>query len=154
MNEGRKCFYEVNPLSLERIIYRSESAMNMAGTRMLIHFNDIVSKARLYNSAHGICGFLMFDQRWFHQILEGEPKKVDVLFSRIETDKRHNNVKILKREVINNRTFDNWSMGSFLSEAAIHPLQMKYGLTSNTCIEPDTFLAFAHEFAAKHMFAA
>jgi hypothetical protein len=128
--------------------------MNMAGTRMLVHFNDIVSKARLYNAAHDICGFLMFDQRRFHQIIEGDSNEIEALFERIQTDKRHINVTLLKREMIKKYTFNNWSMGSFLNDAATHPLQIKHGLECCTCVEADKLLNFAQDFVAAHMQAA
>jgi Sensors of blue-light using FAD len=128
--------------------------MNMAGTRMLVHFNDIVSKARLYNAAHDISGFLMFDQRRFHQILEGPTKEVDALFARIEADQRHSNVKLLKRDMIKVSTFENWSMGSFLYDTAVHPLQKKHGIVCCECIEPDTLLNFSQEFIKANAKAA
>ena len=128
--------------------------MNMAGTRMLVHFNDIVSKARLYNATHDVCGFLMFDQRLFHQVLEGDSTEVEALFARIKIDQRHSNVTLLRHEAIKKRTFTNWSMGSFLNETAEHPVQIKHGLICCTCVEPDRFLSFAHDFLAAHAQAA
>ena len=121
---------------------------------MLVHFNDIVSKARPYNASHDVCGFLMFDQRRFHQILEGDATEVDALFSRIKVDQRHSNVTLLRRKAIKTRTFVNWSMGSFLNETAAHPLQIKHGLTCCDCVEPDTFLSFASDFIAARAQAA
>ena len=118
---------------------------------MLVHFNDIVSKSRLYNASHDVCGFLMFDQRRFHQVLEGDSNEIDALFARIKVDQRHCNVTLLKREAIKKRTFASWSMGSFLNETAAHPLQIKHGLTCCDCVEPDKLLGFAHEFQAANV---
>ena len=131
-----------------RVIYRSENTMHMAGTRMLVHFNDIVSKARTYNATNSIYGFLMFDQRRFHQIIEGPVSEVDALFGRISADQRHQNVVLLRRELIKKNTFDNWSMGSFLNDRAVHPLQIKHGLDCCECVEPDQLIAFAYDFLA------
>jgi Sensors of blue-light using FAD len=122
--------------------------MYMAGTRMLVHFNDIVSKARIHNTTHDIHGFLMFDQRRFHQIIEGPISEVDALFERIKADQRHKNVLLLKREMIEKYTFDHWSMGSFLNDTAVHPLQIKHGLNCCECVEPDQLISFAREFLA------
>jgi hypothetical protein len=141
-------------MPLIRLIYRSENAMSVAGSRILIHYHDIVSTARKRNAQAKISGFLMFDRERYHQILEGDADKVDALYARIKSDPRHTNVETLRREEITSRGFPDWSMGSFLSEGRPHPLQTKHGLSSNLAVDGPTFLAFALEFVAVEPHAA
>jgi Sensors of blue-light using FAD len=135
-------------MSYVRLIYRSENAMNVAGTRLLIHFHDIVATARRNNAKLGICGFLMFDRARFHQILEGDAKAIDDLFAVIANDPRHAHVECLSRTPISEPSFADWSMGAFLSDNAPHPLLAKHGIKSRMAIEADAFLRFAQDFTA------
>jgi hypothetical protein len=141
-------------MPLVRLIYRSQNAMAVAGSRILIHFHDIVSTSRARNARAKISGFLMFDRERYHQILEGDATRVDDLYARILADQRHRNVELLLREEIDARGFPDWSMGSFLSESQSHPLQSKHGIAPASPIDPTRFLAFALEFVALEPHAA
>ncbi|MGL4241589.1 MAG: BLUF domain-containing protein [Beijerinckiaceae bacterium] len=133
-------------MALVRLIYRSQNAIAVAGSRILIHYHDIVSTARMRNTKAKISGFLMFDRERYHQILEGEESSVDELYARIVADQRHRNVELLVREKIDSRGFPDWSMGSFLSDREPHPLQVKHGIARLAAIDGNRFLAFALEF--------
>ncbi|MGL5115907.1 MAG: BLUF domain-containing protein [Beijerinckiaceae bacterium] len=135
-------------MSQIRLIYRSENAMNVAGTRLLIHFHDIVATARRNNAKLGVFGFLMFDRARFHQILEGDAKRVDDLFAVIANDPRHAHVECLSRTPISAYAFSDWSMGAFLSDNAPHPLQAKHRMKARQPVEADAFLRFAKDFTA------
>jgi Sensors of blue-light using FAD len=135
-------------MSLARIIYRSENAINVAGSRILIHYHDIVSTARRRNAESNISGFLMFDRQRYHQILEGDSETLEILYKRIAADPRHSNLETLRREPIGKRDFPDWSMGSFLSEGASHPLQAKFGIVPTQPVSADDFLKFALAFVS------
>ncbi len=133
-------------MPLIRLIYRSENAISVAGSRILIHFHDIVSNARRKNASESISGFLMFDRERYHQILEGEEQTIDRLWERLIKDVRHRNIEILERRAIATRGFPEWSMGSFLTGARRHPLQEKHDITPGSPLDAQKFLAFALEF--------
>ncbi len=132
-----------------RLIYRSENAMTVTGSRLLVHFHDIVATARRNNAKADIDGFLMFDRTRFHQILEGPEDQIDALFAKIKADPRHTNIECLSRETITERYFSEWSMGSFLSETALHPLKTRHNLQPNAALDSETFLRFALEFVVE-----
>ncbi len=120
--------------------------MNVGGTRLLVHFHDIVETARRNNTNSGIDGFLMFDRTRYHQILEGPEKAVDALYATIAGDQRHRNVELLSRVGIKTRDFKEWSMSSFLSDHATHPLRTLHKLQPNAALDAETFLRFALDF--------
>ena len=73
------------------LIYRSvaeESFSNSAVYQML-------SAARDLNAEHDITGCLLFHNRRFLQLLEGEKEMVHRLFSLIESDPRHKNIEVI-----------------------------------------------------------
>lgn len=45
------------------------------------------------------------------QVLEGEEKAVLEAFSRIEADRRHKSIDVLRKEYIQYRNFPDWTMG-------------------------------------------
>jgi Sensors of blue-light using FAD len=147
-------YVKVSVMTLARIVYRSENAMNVAGNRILIHYNDIVSSARRHNTQKNITGFLMFDRERYHQIIEGEAADVETLYARIVTDPRHRNLEILSHASIDVRDFTDWSMGSFLSDGNTHPLLAKYAIKPRQPVDADSFLKFAIDFTADESRAA
>jgi hypothetical protein len=58
----------------------------------------------------GITGILLYNGTDFMQLLEGEEPLVRVLYSLIESDKRHHDLVILQQDHINQRLFASWAM--------------------------------------------
>ena len=56
---------------------------------------------------------LVFREGSFLQVLEGKDDTVLALYSRLENDSRHTNVKMLLRSEIEERSFGDWKMGFF-----------------------------------------
>jgi hypothetical protein len=72
---------------------------------------DLLSKASSFNSSVGISGLLLYHERSFSQILEGQEEDVTPLFERIGRDPRHNRVLLLSKQEAEQRNFGAWSMG-------------------------------------------
>ena len=63
------------------------------------------------NSRINITGILVFFEKMFFQIIEGDDEKVDQLYNKIGNDERHHDILRLKTEYdINERLFPNWNM--------------------------------------------
>lgn len=72
---------------------------------------NILKKAREFNSANNITGQLLYRSGVFVQILEGEKSIVEGLMGRIVLDrKRHENVKVVLNQTAKERIFPEWSM--------------------------------------------
>jgi uncharacterized membrane protein (DUF373 family) len=63
------------------------------------------------NSARGITGMLVYSDRTFFQILEGEEKDVNEVYKIIAQDPRHTDVATIETKKITEREFPYWSMG-------------------------------------------
>jgi hypothetical protein len=72
---------------------------------------DLLAFARNFNDQNGLTGMLLYVDDSFFQILEGDPKTLDDLYSRIEIDTRHTHVIKLIEMPIQDRSFSEWSMG-------------------------------------------
>lgn len=63
------------------------------------------------NQQFGITGLLLYKAGSFIQTIEGEDAAVLTLFKNIKRDPFHRNVVAVMQETIQERHFDNWSMG-------------------------------------------
>ena len=91
------------------LIYTSIAVKEFNDSELL----EILTQARINNEKHDITGMLVYKNREFAQILQGEEERVRRLYQNIENDERHTSVKLFHENIIENRTFSKWSM-SFL----------------------------------------
>ena len=73
--------------------------------------DELLRLARLNNSKRDITGMLLYHDGSFIQVLEGEKSAVEKLFAAISDDPRHENANVVLRTEVEDRTFDQWSMG-------------------------------------------
>ena len=71
---------------------------------------DMLEKARKYNSKHRITGCLLLYKGEFLQYLEGQENHVLRLFEKIQKDERHFDVIQLSQSFIYQREFPDWPM--------------------------------------------
>ena len=90
-----------------QVSYISTSARPMDTEQLL----GLLSHCLNYNSSHAITGMLLYGDGIFLQALEGEDELVSSLYSKIEKDERHRDVKLLHRNTIQERQYSEWSMG-------------------------------------------
>ena len=72
---------------------------------------DILKTARENNARLGITGMLLYGNKTFIQILEGEEDVVHKLVKTIKRDPRHTNFQIVKQKPIERHEYADWSMG-------------------------------------------
>ncbi len=98
-------------LSMEKnnfvLIYVSAQALKLDSSEL----KDILTTARERNPKMHITGMLLYQRGSFLQVLEGDRKKVEALFSKVETDSRHKKVAKVTTYYTTDRLFSNWSMG-------------------------------------------
>tara|TARA_B100000809_G_scaffold187176_1_gene185427 strand:+ start:6227 stop:6643 length:417 start_codon:yes stop_codon:yes gene_type:complete len=94
-------------MSLRRIIYTSKVTTEFSKRSLL----DLLHDSRTFNRIDNISGVLMHRDGVFLQIIEGDSVVIQDLFSRLRTDIRHNEVKIIFDCFVNSRLFSNWTMG-------------------------------------------
>lgn len=109
------------------LIYRSVADDNLKSSDIL----DILNTSKQWNSTHNITGCLLYYNREFLQILEGDEIAVKELFSQIEKDKRHTNVFHVSENEKSARTFKNWSMAYHeLKKSEMHDLNKQHFIDS------------------------
>lgn len=71
---------------------------------------DLLSDARTSNDASGVTGLLLYGDEAFIQAFEGKTSTVDLLYEKIAEDKRHQDVRQIYRQDIEERSFSDWKM--------------------------------------------
>lgn len=74
------------------------------------HIKEILDISKENNKTLGITGILIYCNKHFFQILEGDKESVESLFSKISIDPRHDNVIKLQGTFVESRQFDQWNM--------------------------------------------
>jgi hypothetical protein len=75
-----------------------------------LDISNILNTSRNYNSKNNITGCLLYHNKEFLQILEGEEQTILDLMTKIENDKRHTIITSLVQKNIKERMFSDWSM--------------------------------------------
>ena len=94
-------------MKCRRIIYTSRSTKQFNKRNLL----DLLHDSRAFNTMDNISGVLMHKNGLFLQIIEGKSKDLEDLIERLHRDTRHNNLKIIDDQLVEDRIFANWSMG-------------------------------------------
>lgn len=70
----------------------------------------LVGRARARNRSLGVTGMLLFENGYFLQTLEGTPDKLDLLWSSIKRDARHDHIEVLSEHIVPARAFSDWNL--------------------------------------------
>ena len=102
------------------LVYVSSATGKLGETDLL----DLLEHSRRRNRALDLTGMLLYAGGNFFQVLEGEEKDVDEVYTSIVRDQRNHGHILMRREAIITRTFPEWSMGfRHLSHHDIHGLK-------------------------------
>lgn len=93
---------------MDALIYISSSKVKFS-TSNFIELEFFSSKT---NRKMDITGFLSYHNNYFYQYLEGD-SRLNILMEKINNDIRHNVVKVLYFNDLNNRIFPDWNMKIF-----------------------------------------
>ncbi len=119
------------------LIYTSVCAFNDSKPNFELEIRNIRHIAILKNNYANITGFLLYFEKRFIQILEGEFEDVTSLYSTIRKDERHTNARIVWFSEHDQRQFESWSMDC----------SMQF-ITEN-CTELGVRLKFLNRFVAE-----
>lgn len=102
--------------TLDQLVYCSRA--RIAPERGAEQVADIVQVSTVRNARVGITGALALRSGAFVQLLEGSPNELDILMLHLHFDARHEDIIVLAREQIAQRTFPAWGMIAPLPDEA------------------------------------
>lgn len=96
---------------LIRLVYVSRSTQLEKSELHIQAVNEaIIAEAQAFNEANGITGFLCFANDCYFQLIEGPKSTVELLYAKIEKDSRHQDIELMFKESILQRSFAQWKM--------------------------------------------
>ena len=99
------------PNRVRRVIYQLVYVSRATSELSVDELDSILATARRNNSTQDITGMLLHHDGSFIQVLEGQQDAVDQLYATISEDPRHENAYVVLRAEVEERAFDEWSMG-------------------------------------------
>ena len=128
-------------MRLTQLIYISRSCIAASSPEMAAIEN--IAKSR--NALRDVTGFLYYDDQAFVQVLEGPAEAVDEIFAKIDTDPRHQDVRVLEHGWIEERQFGDWAMGLYNGSLYSGLLRLAFGERFVSTITPDDSVLL-HQF--------
>jgi hypothetical protein len=98
-------------MRLCRLVYHSTYNISSRSNDVAAELKQILAGAIRSNSANGLTGGLIFNRKFFGQVLEGDQTAVMQTFARIHKDPRHKDIVIVEKKQVDERLFGAWSMG-------------------------------------------
>ena len=74
---------------------------------------DIERVSNSNNADANITGVLFYHRKRFVQVLEGTSSELDKLLLTLSQDDRHDNIEVILRDEIHERSYSGWNMDSF-----------------------------------------
>lgn len=88
-----------------RLTYFSRNRLDRLSGPMSDRFSEILATSVANNSRDDVTGALIYDDKWFAQVLEGTEVTVSQTFERILCDQRHSDIALVKMETVIKRRF-------------------------------------------------
>ena len=115
---------------LTQMVYISRATFPVTTDAYGINPNiaKILAKSRVKNREAGLVGVLYFADDCFLQCLEGPDEKLDVLMAVLGQDDRHRDIKVVRRNSIEKRSFEVCAMKYVAVERQVMRLLGKHGV--------------------------
>ncbi|PKP11207.1 MAG: hypothetical protein CVU08_12610 [Bacteroidetes bacterium HGW-Bacteroidetes-3] len=97
---------QIRTILLKYIAYVSQQTHILTD----LDIKNLLEICRKNNLQNKISGMLIYFDGTFVQFLEGSEERIDILFSKIENDKRHQKIVLLLEGFSEKREFSEWSM--------------------------------------------
>ena len=93
--------------TIRQVIYISKAADDFTVSEL----RELAEVAASKNKLRNITGALLYIDKCFIQVIEGDEESIADLLARLETDPRHHAIRIISDHKQESRYFADWSMG-------------------------------------------
>ena len=112
---------------LIRLVYASTAVQPVSREVM----DAILKTARLRNEVKDLTGLLVFDHKYFLQVIEGHRSAVSLLLGKLFADSRHSNLTVLECDEISERLVADWSMSFMPAATASRAQLLRHGVSGH-----------------------
>jgi len=113
---------------LHRLIYYGTNKIRELGLPLAAELKAIIAAGHRHNPAAGITGALVFNERHFLGVLEGDRRMVSAALVRIAADRRCGEVTVMSAGPVDERRFDDWLSVYAGHSEAVDRLYLHFGL--------------------------
>lgn len=114
-------------MPLTRLVYISKNRIP-SDSSVAVELKGILASSIKNNVRNAVTGGLIFNRRYFLQVLEGDRASVTKLFLIISGDPRHDEIELMEMNDAEERLFGAWSMGFASNPELINTIWMKFHL--------------------------
>jgi ethanolamine ammonia-lyase large subunit len=100
--------------------------------------DDIMAKTNEYNSGEKITGILLYNERNFFQLIEGEKKTIQNLYEKIKQDYRHKNIIKILEKTVSEPAFDGYLTDFITDTKRYNESQLKHYLHYIEVLDPES----------------
>lgn len=93
--------------TIRQVIYISKAVDDFTATEL----HQLATTAAQKNKLCGITGALLFIDKCFIQVIEGDEAAMSTLLVHITADPRHRDIRVISDQLGESRHFADWSMG-------------------------------------------
>lgn len=134
---------------LSRITFYSRNAIKVGESAGVIR--GILHACSEYSPSSGLTGGLVFNERFYLQVMEGAREQIARQMASIMADERHAGVTLIGMHEIERRDFDGWAVGYAGRTIDAERLFLRYGTVMEldpTRMTGASAEAFVREFTA------
>ncbi len=113
---------------LNRLVYYCSNKIRDLGLPLAPELKAIIAAGHKNNPAAGITGALIFNERYFVGVFEGERRLISTALLRIAADRRAGDLVVMAAGPIDQRRFDDWLSCYAGHSDAIDRIYLRYGL--------------------------
>ncbi len=127
------------------ILYSSDAKLSD------VDLQQLLAAAIEKNARLNVTGFLMSHSSGFIQYIEGEASTLDDLYEEIRADKRHCHINTLLEANIEQRMYQDWSMGHVYidDDQMIEQLKCTDGLALFEILKARTLFLYPNDFSTQ-----
>ena len=103
---SRMPIMESTHTTLSTVVYRSRAVKALSPAQL----HDLTRTSQARNGREAVTGLMLYDDHHFYQWLEGPVDSVDRVMSSIRNDGRHTDIRVVRHQPAEARSFGDWSM--------------------------------------------
>ncbi|MFC7053516.1 BLUF domain-containing protein [Hansschlegelia quercus] len=114
-------------MPLHRIVFYSSNETKLTSSSMRDFVRDVLDNCARLEAISGLTGALLFNERFFLQVMEGDKVAISEQMWKISQDERHSLMVILAAGAIPRRAFLTWTVGYAGRSPELDKLYLSYG---------------------------
>jgi len=113
----------------QQLVYASRAtfAPTRGHSSIDIEVARILTISKRNNPRRGLVGALYFSNGYFFQCLQGPAQAIDTLYTQLQSDPRHRDVKTLQRKPIAEPSFSEWAMKYVPNASEVRSVLQRFG---------------------------